>query len=124
MGAWEYGRMGEGAQRSFSLSPPRPLRLSGFQAFKRHQIRGSIDDLTAGGMRVAKERTRWKVAIGSLECIRCKARRSVGPETYAARYFEDHARLRTQQMMCYSESYLILWIEIFCIYNGERSKRG
>ena len=41
--------------------------------------------------------------IGSLECVRCKARRSEGPETYIVWYFEDHARLRTQQMMCYSE---------------------
>jgi len=49
------------------------------------------------------QRIRKKVVIGSLECIRCKARRSVGPETYVSRYFEDHARLRTQQMMCFSE---------------------
>ena len=40
----------------------------------------------------------WNMFTGALEGVRCKARGSVGPETYVARYFEDHARLRTQQM--------------------------
>ena len=37
----------------------------------------------------------WTTLIGAREWVRCKARGSVGPETYAAGYFEDHARPRT-----------------------------
>jgi hypothetical protein len=36
----------------------------------------------------------WNTLIGAGEWVRCKARGSVGPETYVAGYFEDHARPR------------------------------
>jgi hypothetical protein len=39
--------------------------------------------------------------IGAGEWMRCKARGSVGPETYVAGYFEDHARPRTWQIVRY-----------------------
>ena len=39
--------------------------------------------------------------IGAGEWVRCKARGSVGPETYIVEYFEDHARLRTQKVAHY-----------------------
>ena len=39
------------------------------------------------------------------EGVKCKARGSVGPETYVAVYFEDHARLRTPQITCYRAPY-------------------
>ncbi len=44
---------------------------------------------------------KWNALIGAGEWVRCKARWSVGPETYVAGYFEDHARLRTQQIARY-----------------------
>ena len=65
------------------------------------QIRGSIEEPT--GNESTKTALMEDMLIGAGEWVRCKARGSVGPETYIAEYFEDHARPRTQQIARYCE---------------------
>jgi hypothetical protein len=95
---------------SLDLAPPRRRPCNGpahqaescclppgvWDGNVREDFRGTINLKTVN-------RTGRKVLIGWLRCIRCKARGSVGPETCAAGYFVDHARLRAQQMMCCME---------------------